>query len=585
MERTMAGKIIFRGESDLPVSPVSSGDMCWNRTGTWRYIRPKYEDKTPPCNAGCPAGVDIPVFIGMVGEGKYEEAWNVIREENPFPGVCGRVCFHPCESLCNRVHYDEAVAINALERFVADRAMDFEPRLPISGKKEESIAVVGSGPSGLSCAYHVARMGYQVTVFEALPKPGGILRMGIPPYRLPKDILDKEIADIQAYGVEIKTNARLGGDFSFEDLKEYEAVFLATGAPISRTLNLPGEDLEGVVSGLDLLRDINRGKKIPIGGRIAVIGGGNTAVDVARAVLRLGGNPIILYRRSRDEMPAFDEEVSGTLEEGIEIRYLTAPTKIIGRKGRVSKVECTEMKLGKEDETGRRRPVPVPDSHFTIPADAVIAAIGEESDLTFLPEDIRVEDKMVATDGADRTSREGVFAGGDMANLHRTVAHAIGFGKRAAISIDCSIRKRDVNSLFQAIRVGEDGILSMAKYLSEVARRRAPHVVAFEELNVAYFEHGERNEGAKRAASERVSDFREINTGLREQEALEEADRCFSCGLCNECENCYVFCPDLSVIIDTGGLKYRINYDYCKGCGICVAECPRSALSVEKEAK
>jgi NADPH-dependent glutamate synthase beta subunit-like oxidoreductase len=428
-------------------------------------------------------------------------------------------------------------------------------------------------------------MGYQVTVFEALSEPGGILTMGIPPYRLPKDILDKEIADIQAYGVEIKTNARLGGDFSFEDLKEYEAVFLATGAHISRKLNIPGEDLGGVISGLDLLREINLGKEIRIGGRVAVIGGGNMAVDVVRAVLRLGGNPIILYRRSRDEMPAFDEEVSGTLEEGIEIQYLTGPTKIIGRKGRVSKVECTEMKLGEEDETGRRTPVPVPDSHFTIPADAVIAAIGEEPDLIFLPEDIRVEDKMVSTDGAGRTSREGIFAGGDMANPHRTVAHAIGFGKRAAISIDCSIRKTDVTSLFQAIRVGEDGILSMAKYLSELARRRAAHVVTFEELNVAYFEHGERNEGAKLAVAERVKDFREISGGLMEQEALKEADRCFSCGLCNECENCYIFCPDLSVIIDTGAVKYRINYDYCKGCGICIAECPCSALSVEKEAK
>ncbi len=581
----MAGKIIFRGESDLPLTPISSGDMSWNRTGTWRYIRPKYEDKTPPCNAACPAGVDIPVFIGLVAEEKYQEAWNVIREENPFPGVCGRVCFHPCESLCNRMHYDETLAINALERFVADRALDVEPQVPVRGTRTEKVAIVGSGPSGLSCAYHLTRMGYQVAAFEALSEPGGILRMGIPSYRLPKDILDKEIADIQAYGVEIKTNTRLGGNLSFEDLEEYEAIFLATGAHISRTLNIPGEDLEGVVSGLDLLSDINLGKEVRIGGRVAVIGGGNTAVDVARAVLRLGGNPIILYRRSRDEMPAFDEEVSETLEEGIEIRYLTGPTEIIGRKGRVIELKCTEMKLGKEDETGRRRPIPIPDSHFTIPVDAVIAAIGEEPDLTFLPKDMRVENKMVAADNGARTSREGVFAGGDMAHLHRTVAHAIGFGKRAAISIDCLIGKRDVNTVLQGIGVGEDGTLSIAKYLSEVARRRNDHVVTFEELNVAYFEHEERNERAKLAVPERVRDFREVSAGLTEQEALKEADRCFSCGLCNECENCYIFCPDLSVIIDSGAVKYRINYDFCKGCGICIAECPRNALSVEKEAR
>jgi len=585
MERTMAGKIIFTGESDLPLSPISSGDMCWNRTGTWRYIRPKYEDKTPRCNPACPAGVDIPVFIGLVAEGKYEEAWNVIREESPFPGVCGRVCFHPCESHCNRADYDEAMAINALERFVADRALDLEPKLPIRATREERVAIVGSGPSGLSCAYHLARMGYQTTVFEALPQPGGILRAGIPSYRLPKDILDGEIAGIQAHGVEIKTNARLGGDLSFQDLEEYEAIFLATGAHISRKLNIPGEDLEGVISGLDLLRDINLGKKVRIGGRVAVIGGGNTALDVARAVLRLGGNPLILYRRSRDEMPAFDEEVSEAVEEGIEIRYLTGPTEIIGHKGRVTKVECIEMELGGEDETGRRSPVPIPRSDFTVEADTVIVAIGEEPDLTFLPEDIRVEHKMVSTDNGARTSREDVFAGGDMAHVHRTVAHAIGFGKRAAISIDCLINKRDVNSLLQGIRVGENGTLSMAKYLSELARRRAPHVVAFEELNLAYFEHGERNERPKIAVPERVRDFREISTGLTEQGALREAERCFSCGLCNDCENCYIFCPDLSIIVDGGTVKYRINYDYCKGCGICIAECPRNALSMEKEAK
>ncbi len=308
-------------------------------------------------------------------------------------------------------------------------------------------------------------------------------------------------------------------------------------------------------------------------------------MDAARVVLRLGGSPVILYRRSRDEMPAFDEEVSEALEEGIEIRYLTGPTEIIGRKGRVTQLECIKMELGGEDETGRRRPVPIPDSNFTIEMDAVIAAIGEEPDLAFLPEDIRVENKMVSTDNAARASRKGVFAGGDMAHIHRTVAHAIGFGKRAAISIDCLIRKRDVNSLFQGIRVGENGTLSMAKYLNEVARRRSHHVVTFEELNVAYFEHTGRHERAKLAVPERVRDLREISTGLTEQQALKEAERCFSCGVCNECEVCYVFCPDLSVIIDSGTVKYRIDYDYCKGCGICIAECPRNALSVEKEAR
>jgi NADPH-dependent glutamate synthase beta subunit-like oxidoreductase len=581
----MAGKIIYNRESEMPFAPISSGDMTWNRTGTWRYIRPKYEDKTPPCNAACPAGVDIPVFIGLVGEGRYDEAWNVIREENPFPGVCGRVCFHPCESHCNRADYDEAIGINAMERFVADHAPPPAPGSPIGGRRKERMAVVGAGPSGLSCTYHLARMGYQVTVFEALPQPGGILRMGIPSYRLPKDILDKEIANIQAYGVDIKTNTRLGGDLSFEDLRDYEAVFLAVGAHVSRKLNIPGEDLEGVGPGLDLLKDINLGKAVRIGKRVAVIGGGNTALDVARAVLRLGGKPMILYRRSREEMPAFGEEISEASEEGIEVQYLTGPTEIIGHGGRASHLGCIKMELGAEDETGRRRPVPIPDSNFTIDVDNVIVAVGEEPDLTFLPDDIRVENTMVSVDQGARTSRGDVFAGGDMAHIHRTVAHAIGFGKRAAISIDCLVRKRDVGSLFQGIRVGENGTLSMAKYVSEIARRRSNHVVAFDELNLDYFEHAERNERVKLPAPERVRDFREVREGLSEQQALKEAERCFSCGVCDGCENCYVFCPDLSVIMDEGVVKYRINYDYCKGCGICIAECPRNALSVEKEAK
>ena len=581
----MAGKIIFRGESEMPLFPVSSGDMRWNRTGTWRYIRPKYEDKTPPCNAACPAGVDIAGFIGLVAEGRYEEAWHLVREENPFPGVCGRVCFHPCVSSCNREHYDEALAINALERFVADRALALEPKPPVRNVRKEKVAVVGSGPSGLSCAYHAAKMGYPVTVFEELQQSGGILRMGIPPYRLPKDILDKEIADIEAYGVEIKTGVRLGTELTFEDLKDYGAIYLATGAHVSRTLNIPGEDLDGVLSGLDVLRNSNLGKEVRIGGRVAVIGGGNTALDSARALLRLGGNPFILYRRSRNEMPAFDEEISEALEEGIEIRYLVSPTEIIGHEGRVTQLACVEMELGEEDETGRRSPVPIPDSRFTIDVDGVVVAIGEESDLAFLPEDIRVEGTMVTTDTAARTSRKDVFAGGDIVTLHRTVAHAIGFGKLAAISIDCALRKRDVGVVLQGIQVGENGSISVAKYLDELARRRAPHVVVYEELNLAYFEHQARSERARASVPERATDFREVIAGFTEQKAVREAERCFSCGVCNDCENCYVFCPDLCVIIDGGVVRYRINYDYCKGCGICIAECPRNALSVEKEAK
>ncbi len=408
----MGNQIPFDHESEMPYIPVSQGDMAWNKTGTWRTQRPFYEDKTSPCNAACPAGNDIVSFILKIVQGDFEGAWDLIREENPFPGICGRVCFHPCEQKCNRGSFDEPIAIHALERFVSD----FASHLPShkvnlfkkeknTRKKREKIAIIGAGPAGMSCAYHLARLHYDVTVFESLPFAGGVLRTGIPSYRLPREVLDRELSAIEALGVKVKTGVPIGPEMDMEDLKGYGAIFIAAGAHKSRQLHIPGERSPKVSSGLEFLKAINLGEEVEIGQRVAIIGGGNTAIDVARALIRLGKDPIILYRRSREEMPAFEEEVVEALDEGVEFRFLVNPIRIWDEKG-IKRLECLRMKLSEKDETGRRRPVPVPDSQFFLEADQVIIAAGEEVDLSFLPRGIKKKEGMVLTHTGGRTSAE-----------------------------------------------------------------------------------------------------------------------------------------------------------------------------------
>src|SRR4030043_781960 len=324
----MSNQIPFKGASEMPEISISLGHMDWNKTGAWRTQRPFYEDKTAPCNAACPAGNDIVSFIQKINQGDVEGAWSLIQEENPFPGVCGRGCFHPCESKCNRGRFDEPIAIHALERFVADLASQRSRKIEkISTREKEKIAVIGSGPAGMSCAYHLAKLHYHVTVFESFPLTGGLLRIGIPSYRLPKEVLDREISQIEALGVEIRTGVSMGEDLKIENLKDYHAIFIATGAHRRRSLQIPGEKGRSVFSGLDLLKRINLDEKIKVGERVAIIGGGNTAIDVARSVIRLGKRVTILYRRSKEEMPAFEDEIVEAIEEGVEIRYLINPTR------------------------------------------------------------------------------------------------------------------------------------------------------------------------------------------------------------------------------------------------------------------
>lgn len=581
----MSKQITFKSLSEMPMIAVSAGDMEWNKTGAWRTQRPFYEDKTPPCSAACPAGNDIVAFIQKISKEDFEGAWKVLKDENPFPGVCGRVCFHPCESKCNRGSFDEPIAIRSLERFVADVASNLNLKLEKpKEKRKEKVAIIGSGPAGMSCAYHLARLHYDVTVFESFPRAGGLLRMGIPAYRLPREILNRELANIEALGVKIRTGVSLGTGLRLENLKDYQAIFFATGAHQGRGLQIPGEKEKGVLGGLELLKRMNLGKRIKLGDKIAIIGGGNTAIDVARSVIRLGKKATILYRRSREEMPAFEEEILEALEEGVKIRYLVNPIRI-GQKNGLKRIECLRMELGEKDESGRRRPVPIPRSNHRIDVDHVIVAAGEEIEVSFLPDELEKKEGIVLTRKDTSTGIKGVFAGGDLTSTQRTVAHAIGSGKKAALAIDCYFNDKDSEEAIRQTLIGEGPSLSIYGYLHPGEKLRNPHVVAFEELNMDYFEPAKRQGESKSAVKERIKGFKEVSPTLSRGAAIDEAERCFNCGTCNECEVCYVFCPDLSILKSGGTFSHQVDYDYCKGCGICFTECPRGAISLKEEAK
>ncbi len=581
----MSKLLSFKGASEMPIISVSFGNMDWNKTGAWRAQRPFYEDKTPPCSAACPVGNDIVAFIQKITEGDFEGAWGLIKEENPFPGVCGRVCFHPCESKCNRGAYDEPIAIHALERFVSDYASTLNKKIErVPGPRKGKIAIIGSGPAGMSCAYHLVRLRYEVTVFESSPSAGGMLRMGIPSYRLSKDVLDRELSAIQELGVEIRTGVPFGENLELDDLKDYQAAFIATGAHRGRGLNIPGEKGRSVLNGLDLLRKIGLGNRVTLGEKVAIIGGGNTAVDVARSVIRLGKKASILYRRSKEEMPAFEDEILEALEEGVKFRYLINPIRI-QQKDDMKRLECLRVELGEKDESGRRKPVAIPDSNFFIEADTVIVAAGEETEVLFLPKGIEKRDGIILTQRDGSTGVRGIFAGGDLTSSQRTVAHAIGSGKKAALAIDCYLQGKNAEEAIRQVLIGEGPSLSIFRHLHPGERPMNPHVVAFEELNTDYFETSKRQREQKDLAKKRIKGFGELTSTLKESAALQEAERCFSCGTCNGCENCYVFCPDASIMKTEEILSHQVDYDFCKGCGICFSECPRGAISLKEEAR
>jgi len=471
---------------------------------------------TSPCKASCPAHISIPGFVGAVAEGRYEEGLKLIKEEMPFPGICGRICPHPCEEECNRGKVDKPVAIEYLKRFLADgdisRAASYVPQKKWA--KKERVAVIGAGPAGLTVAYYLAIEGYALTVFEKLPVAGGMMAVGIPEFRLPRNILQAEIDVIKKLGVEIRLNVEIGKDLSFVDLqKNYHAVFVGVGCHRPIKLGIPGEDAwSGVVDGLEFLRKINLGNLPTAKGKLAIIGGGNTAVDCARAAKRLGYESVaILYRRSREEMPANLWEVDDTIEEEIDIQYLTFPVRILGENGKVSRVECVRMNLGEPDKSGRRRPIPVEGSEFMVPADTVVTALGQVPDFSCLPpqSEITISNRglLMADAQTGSTNVSGIFSGGDAVSGPRTVVEAIAFGKEAARSIDNYLRGEDVHA-------GHGQQWKGIGYSPKVTERR------------------ERETMPRLSLSERKRTFNEVDLGFNDQQARCEAERCFKiCGI------------------------------------------------------
>jgi len=473
-----------------------------------------------PCRVACPAGVNAQGYIALISQGKFKEALEVFRRNQPFASVCGRVCTHPCEMECERGKVDQPIAIRALKRFIADYELKEgrEKAEAIEATKDEKVAIIGSGPAGLACAYDLVRKGYTVTVFEASPKPGGMLRYGIPSYRLPDDMLDNDINYIKELGVEIKTNSPVK---SLKDIssKEYKATFLAAGAWDSVKMGIPGEDAEGCYDALSFLKQINSGEEVSLGKKVAVVGGGNAAIDAARVAKRLGAEVTIIYRRSRVDMPAISEEIEEAEKEGVNLDILAAPKEVLTENGKVSGLKCQKMKLGELDESGRRRPVPVKGSEFDIAIDNVIFAIGQTVTVSPLTEELALTKRgTVEADPVSlETSKKGVFAGGDMVSGPSTVIDAIAAGKEAAVSIERFLNGEDLKA------------------------GRPEKKEAVKDINKEGIDRKARADIPSISSEERTT-FKEVEKVLDEEAAIGEAKRCLNCGVCSDCRQCESVC-------------------------------------------
>jgi 2-oxoacid:acceptor oxidoreductase delta subunit (pyruvate/2-ketoisovalerate family) len=529
------------------------GTSLANRTGSWRTSRPVYVDRLPPCNNACPAGENIQGWLFHAEAGNYEAAWRVLTQDNPMPAVMGRVCYHPCEGACNRAHIDNAVGINSVERFLGDEAIrcgwQFTPPESESGKR---VLVVGAGPSGLSAAYHLRRLGHTVEIHEAGPMAGGMMRFGIPKYRLPREVLDAEVARIVAMGVTLKLNAKVANIEQTMKDGAFDAAFLAVGAHIAKRAYIPAGGVAKILDAVQVLRSMEHEDKPLLGRRVAIYGGGNTALDVARTAKRLGATEaIIVYRRTRARMPAHDFEVEEALEEGVMMKWLSTIKRVEDDKLTVEKMVL--------DEKG----FPQPTGEFeTLEADSLILALGQDVDLSLLDgvPGLEIKNGVVQVAPNMMTGRPGIFAGGDMVPGERTVTVGVGHGKRAARNIDTWLRG--------------------AEYVPEIKHELA----SFDKLNAWYYADAPKTVRPTLDLARRRSTFEEVVKPLDETNALYEARRCLSCGNCFECDNCYGVCPDNAVIKLGPGQRFKFNYDFCKGCGVCAAECPCGAIAMVPEA-
>ena len=516
---------------------------CTHVCPTMAYVaspaRPMEKKKIAPCSSQCPIGNDIEGFLFLVSRKKYSDAYHLLLQTNPLPGVTGRVCHHPCEPDCNRGKFDQGLSIQALERFVADRAIQ-EGYRPVRAKATQTarVAIVGSGPAGLSCAYHLARLGYRATVFEARDKPGGMLRFGIPGYRLPDRILDWEIKNIASLNVRFRVNQRLGKNLRFSDLNEFDALFISTGFQKSRALSIPGEQSPGVLSSADFLKKVNSHQKVVLGRKVAVIGGGNSALDAARCARRLGAEPVILYRRSLEEMPALPGERQALDSEGIQTMPLVIPVRILTEEDRVRQLECLRTCLGEPGRDGRRVPVPIWGSRFFIDVEQVIVAVGESPEFSGFTPSLKIEEGRVVVDANGATPRKKTFAGGDVVTGAGTVSEAIASGKKGAMGIH--------------------------RFLGQETLQwngRDAEVVQYDELNPDYFYPDNRVPLSHLDPAKAVLSFDEVSLGYKGTEAIAEAKRCFGCAA-----------PPLYHVED------------CRGCTNCEQRCPASAITIEPAA-
>ena len=523
------------------------------RVAPVRSRRPIYLDMLPPCNAGCPAGENIQEWLRLIKAGQHEAAWRQLTADNPFPAIHGRVCYHPCETACNRKDLDAAVSIHSVERYLGDLALErgwrFETPSRDSGRR---VLIIGAGPSGLSAAYHLRRLGHEVEIHDSADAPGGMMRYGIPEYRLPRDVLDAEVARITDMGVVIRNNTTVTDLLATQVAGRFDAVFVAIGAHLSKRGDIPSADATRMVDAVSFLRDVAKGERPVIGRRVAVYGGGNTAMDAARVARRLGAEEsVIVYRRTVEQMPAHTEERESAEQEGVRMNWLRTITEMGEEDLTVEIMELDEE--GRAHGTGRFE---------KLAADTVILAVGQEADTGFLHaipgmifdrDVVRVDPETLMTDVP------GIFAGGDMVPSERTVTVGVGHGKKAARCID--------------------------KWLNlDVTPRDPKHpLVHLDQMNLWYFGGHTRRVQAEQAPETRVSDFGEIVAGLSPKEAEFEARRCLSCGNCFECDGCYGACPEDAVIKLGPGNRYRFDYERCTGCATCYEQCPVHAIEMIPE--